>query len=114
MLAEINVVPLSRGIHQAEDVSEVVRLIVDSGLSYQVTSMGTLVEGAADDVWRLVRRCHECAMESNQRVMTEIRIDDRTNARGELQREVARIEELLAQPLEKSSGPPATPHIVQP
>lgn len=103
MLAEINIIPLSQGMHHAEEIADVVELIMDSGLEYQVTALGTIVEGSPDAVWGLLRRCHEHSRERNARVLTEIRIDDRSDADHEIHRDVERVEELLARRVQRSA-----------
>ena len=64
----------------SEDVAVVVDLIDRSGLAYRLTPMGTVIEGAADDVWVLLRQCHEKMRERSRRVHTHITIDDREDA----------------------------------
>lgn len=96
MIAEIEVTPIGDGRHMAEPVSEVVRAIARSGLDYQVTAMGTLVEGEPEDVWKLIRECHEKACSESDRVKTQIRIDEDSTRTLGLRRQVERIEEELA------------------
>lgn len=103
MIAEIEVTPIGEGEHIAGPVSHVVRLIADSGLDYQVTSMGTIVEGEPDQVWALIRKCHEQGTRDARRVMTQIRIDDDLTGERRMHRHVQRVEEELGDLVKKSA-----------
>jgi uncharacterized protein (TIGR00106 family) len=59
MVIEFSVVPVGQGEELAGAVARVLDIIDRSGLPYQLTAMGTLVEGDWDEVMGLVRRCHE-------------------------------------------------------
>ena len=74
MIAEITVTPIGRA-HLAETIAQVVELVERSGLQHEVTAMGTLVSGEADDVWGVLRQCHELALRDSGRVLTDIRIE---------------------------------------
>lgn len=103
MLVQVNITPVGSGEHLAESVSKVIEVIAESGMDYQVTAMGTLVEGPADRVWPLVRRCHDLARRDHARVVTEIRIDDRKLPDRELHRDVRRVEEILGRPVNRTA-----------
>jgi uncharacterized protein (TIGR00106 family) len=103
MLAEINVTPVGAGTHLADPVSRVIEAIADSGLDYQVTAMGTLVEGPPEQLWLLVKKCHEIARMDHPRVVTEIRIDDRDGSDRELHRDVERVEEVLGRSVKRTA-----------
>ncbi len=103
MIAEIEITPMGDSVHIAEPVAHIVRLVADSGLDYQVTAMGTLVEGEPDEVWELIRSCHEQGKRDAKRVMTRIRIDDDPMRERGLHRHVHRIEEELDELVKKSA-----------
>jgi uncharacterized protein YqgV (UPF0045/DUF77 family) len=65
--------------------------------------MGTLIEGPPGKIWDLLRRCHERARRDSDRVITEIRIDDRGDGAAFLHRNVKRVEEVLGKPLPRST-----------
>ena len=83
----------------SKDVSTVIDLIDKSGIDYQLTAMGTIVEGGPDEVWGLIRRCHEKMRKRANRVSTHITIDDRKDATGVLKSKVDDIEQHLARKL---------------
>jgi uncharacterized protein (TIGR00106 family) len=52
--------------------------VAEQGLTYEVTSMGTEIEGAVDELLRLAARMHEIPFAKGaQRVVTSIKIDER-------------------------------------
>jgi uncharacterized protein (TIGR00106 family) len=95
MLAELTIEPLGQSSHVSSPIAQVIKVIADSGLDYQVTAMGTLFEGEPELVWDVIRRCHTLARNHCERVMTEVRIDDRRDGAASLHRSVRRIEDVL-------------------
>lgn len=101
MLAIFSTFPTGKSESLGKDVAEVIRLIDESGLDYQTTAMGTLVEGEWDEVMDLVKRCHHKLRENSRRVYTKITIDDREGATGRLNGKVADIEKILGREVKK-------------
>ena len=101
MIIEFSVVPIGRGENLAGSVARVLDLVDKSGLPYQLTAMGTLVEGDWDEVLALVRRCHDAMREACGRVLTHIAIDDRPGAKGRIAGKVRDVEAALGRPLKK-------------
>lgn len=56
MLGEFSIVPLGACTSVGSRVAEVLRLIDARDIVYKVTPMGTVVEGAGEDVLRLIKR----------------------------------------------------------
>jgi uncharacterized protein (TIGR00106 family) len=99
MLVFFSISPLGAGESVSEPVAEIVELIDQSGLDYQVTAMGTIIEGPRSDVFELLERCHAHMKKSFSRVTSKIIIDDRGDEGGKLKSKVASIEELLGRKL---------------
>jgi uncharacterized protein (TIGR00106 family) len=98
VIAILTVVPMGKEA-LSKDVSTVIDIIDKSGLEYRLTAMGTIIEGEPDEVWELIRRCHDRMKESANRVHTQITIDDRKDERGAIQSKVADIERHLSRKL---------------
>jgi len=96
MLAELSVVPLDKG-HEGLSrwVSQSIRIIKESGLDYELHAMGTLIEGPADQVFDVIRKCHEHMAAQSDRVATSVRIDDRKGVQGSLRGKVRSVEDKL-------------------
>lgn len=58
MLAELRVTPIGSKTSFARLVADLVPILADSPLQYQVHAMGTTLEGELDAILELVRRCH--------------------------------------------------------
>ncbi len=99
MLAEFSIVPLGKGESLSKDIAVVLDLVDKSGLSYQLTSMGTIIEGEIDEVFALLKRCHKTMCHRANRVLTTIRIDDRTGKAGCIDAKTRSVEEKLAKQL---------------
>jgi uncharacterized protein (TIGR00106 family) len=101
MIVEFSVVPIGRGEALAEPVARILDLVDKSGLPYQLTAMGTIVEGDWDEVLGLVRRCHEAMRGRESRVYTHITIDDRAATSGRIKGKVREVESVLGRELKK-------------
>jgi uncharacterized protein (TIGR00106 family) len=101
MVIEFSVVPVGRGEELAGSVARILDIIDRSGLPYQLTAMGTLVEGDWDEVITLVRRCHEAMRGETGRVLTHVAIDDRPKASDRLAGKVRDVERALGRSLKK-------------
>jgi len=101
MIVEFSIVPIGQGEELSGLVAKVIDIVDKFGLPYQLTSMGTIVEGDWDDVFALIKECH-CRMRQHaHRVSTHIAIDDREKAKGRLKGKVGDIEEVLGRALKK-------------
>ena len=80
VIAEVSVTPVGT---QTPSVSEYVAKAIralrqEKDTRYELTAMGTIIEGELDKVLRAVRRMHESLFDDGvKRVITTIRIDDR-------------------------------------
>ncbi len=101
MIVEFSVVPIGCGEELAGPVARILDIVDKSGLPYQLTSMGTIVEGDWDEVLGLVRLCHEAMRGQASRVLTRVTIDDRAAAKGRITGKVADVEKALGRRLKK-------------
>lgn len=66
------------------------------GLIFQLTPMGTIIEGDLDKILEVVRKLHEVPFrEGAHRVSTTIRIDDRRDKKGTMAQKVASVEQKM-------------------
>lgn len=61
MLFELSITPLGGDEHLSHELAEVLKIVDESGLPYQLTPTATCIEGAWDEVVPLIRRCHDHA-----------------------------------------------------
>jgi uncharacterized protein (TIGR00106 family) len=102
MLAELRITPVGADETFARLVADVVPLLDERPLHYQVHAMGTTLEGDLDDILALVRRCHGDLRRRADRVLIELSIDDRDRSDGEIVRSLRHVSELrVGTPLER-------------
>jgi uncharacterized protein (TIGR00106 family) len=101
MIVEFSVVPIGRGETLSGLVARVLDIVDQSGLPYQLTAMGTIVEGDWDEIFGLIRRCHETMRGQAGRVSTHITVDDREKASGRIKGKIAGVEAALGRSLQK-------------
>lgn len=95
MIAEISVVPIGRGVSLGKYVARAVRIIARSGLRYQITPMGTIIEGRTSQVFAVIKQCHLAVLRSSSRVYTRITIDDRKGKTNQMIHKVASVKKKL-------------------
>ncbi len=96
MLAELSIWPMDQGESVSKHVARVVEIIAQSGLSYQLGPLGTVIEGDVDDVFELLRACHEELEVDSNRVMCVIKTDFRRGREGGIESKVQSVEDKLA------------------
>jgi len=94
MLVEYSVIPMGKE-SLSRPVSQIIDIIDKSGLSYQTTSMGTLIEGEWDKIFGVLKRCHNLLRKNYSRVFATIRVDDRRGAKNRIKGKVDEVEEIL-------------------
>jgi uncharacterized protein (TIGR00106 family) len=81
MIAEFSVFPVGKGESLSQYVVECVKIVQLSGLAYELTPMGTIVQGDHDQVMTVISNCHKKVASMADRVVTNIKIDDRKDER---------------------------------
>lgn len=92
MLAHISIIPVGTGEEMKELIAKTLKIIEKSELDYQLTSMGTIIEGDWDEIITLVKKCHEEIKNLADRIVTNILIDDRQDMSGRLKNKVLEVE----------------------
>jgi uncharacterized protein (TIGR00106 family) len=91
MLAELRVTPVGSKTSFARIVADLVPILADSPLQYQVHAMGTTLEGDLDAILEVVRRCHRTLRSESERLLIELSIDDRAAPEGEIVRSLQHL-----------------------
>uniref|UniRef100_A0A7C6A8X0 MTH1187 family thiamine-binding protein n=1 Tax=candidate division WOR-3 bacterium TaxID=2052148 RepID=A0A7C6A8X0_UNCW3 len=78
-IVDISVVPVgTKTTSVSKYVQEAISVIKKSGLKFQVSSMGTAIEGDLAKIFKTVQEIHEaCFAQGAKRLLTTIKIDDR-------------------------------------
>ncbi|MCD6526238.1 MAG: MTH1187 family thiamine-binding protein [Desulfuromonas sp.] len=96
-VVQISCTPLGEGTGGiSKFVAGCLTLVKESGLKYQLTPMGTILEGELDDIFALVRKMHESPFNAGaQRVSTLIKIDDRRDREHTMERKMQSVQERM-------------------
>ena len=103
MLAQVTITPIGTGEELKEMIAKAVAIIEKSELDYQLTSMGTIIEGDWDEIMVIVKKCHDEITNFADRVVTNIVIDDRKDLQNRLKNNVLEVEYALVKDL-KTNG----------
>jgi uncharacterized protein (TIGR00106 family) len=95
MIAEFSVVPIGVGESLSAYVAECIKIVEKSGLKYQLTPMGTILEGDFHKVMDTIAQCHLRVRSMSKRVTTVIRLDDRDAHTDEMTRKVRSVKEKM-------------------
>ena len=94
VIAEIKIIPIGTA---ATSLSRYITACINTvkqaqGISYQVTAMGTIIQGPLEQVLELARKMHEVpfGMEA-KRVVTTISIDDRRDKSATIESKVKAV-----------------------
>jgi len=94
-MAFVSITPLGDGESVSQYVSRAVKVIKESGLEWQLTPMGTVIEGEKlEDVLSVINKAAEILEECN-RLSISIKIDYRRNREGGLEKKVKSVMDKL-------------------
>jgi uncharacterized protein (TIGR00106 family) len=99
VLLEFSIAPAGQGESVSAYVAPVIDLIDKSGLPYQLTPMGTILEGEWAEVMGVVTRCFDLLAAQFPRVGVQMKVDYRAGPGGRLRAKTAKIEERLGRKL---------------
>ena len=99
VLLEFAMSPLSKGESVSAFVARSLDIIDKSGLPYQLTPMGTIIEGEWEDVMAVVNACHIIMSSDCDRISTTIKVDYRAGASGRLKSKIESVQQKLGRKL---------------
>jgi len=98
-VVEISIVPLGTGSTSLSPYVAACEKVLrehSGDLKYELTAMGTIIEGDLDQIIKLIRMLHEVPFNSGAlRVSTSIKIDDRRDKQGTIEQKVKSVEDKL-------------------
>ena len=101
MLIEFSIIPIGAGSSIGGQLARVLKIVDASGLPYKVNPMGTVIEGRWNEIIKLIKKCHDTVMKSENRVYTTISIDDRKGKPNRIEEKVKSIEKRIGKTLKK-------------
>ncbi|PKU22168.1 hypothetical protein CWS72_23230 [Telmatospirillum siberiense] len=99
VLLEFSMWPLGEGESVSAYVARTLDVIDKSGLPYQLTPMGTILEGEWPEVMAVVTRCFETMQQDCGRIETSIKIDYRAGKESRLRSKIDSVQTKLGRKL---------------
>jgi uncharacterized protein (TIGR00106 family) len=99
VLLEFAMAPRGHAESLSNEVARVIDIIDKSGLPYQLTAMGTLIEGEWAEVMAVVTACFEALKTDCPRISVHLKADYRAGHRGRLLAKVQKVEQHLGRKL---------------
>ena len=99
VLLEFTMSPTGKGESLSSYVSRVLKTIDDSGVTYRLTPMGTILEGEWDEVMDVVRDCflelkHDCP-----RIGVYLKVDYREGSESRMHSKIDSLEKKIGRKL---------------
>ncbi|MEK3732235.1 MULTISPECIES: MTH1187 family thiamine-binding protein [Paenibacillus] len=97
-IAEVTVIPIGTASTSLSSyVAEMQRVLEQQdGITYELTSMSTIIEGELTFVWRAIEALHEAPFLSGaKRVSTSVKIDDRRDRASSSKQKLQSVQEKL-------------------
>ena len=95
VLVEFAMSPMDKGESLSKYVSRSIDIIDKSGVTYQLTPMGSILEGDYAEVMAVIEKCYEKMNEDCTRITCSIKMDIRKGKDGRLQQKIASVEKVL-------------------
>ena len=106
-IIEISVMPLGTKTPSiGQYVAEAIRVLEREKINYELTSMGTVIEGDVDRILSVVGKMHQAVFTGGVlRVVTTIKIDDRRDKPATRESKVKSVKERLKRQETKNTLP---------
>ena len=96
-IAEVSIVPIgTQSASVSSYVAACVRVLKESGLTYELHGMGTIIEGDLRALFEVVQRMHEVPFDAGAlRVVTTLKVDDRRDKEASAKAKVEAVRKQL-------------------
>ncbi len=93
ILLEFSMFPTDKGESVSAYVSKVIKMIDESGFSYQLTPMGTIVEtDTMDDALKIIKDAYMVLEKDCNRIYSSLKFDIRKGKSNRLKEKIASVE----------------------
>jgi uncharacterized protein (TIGR00106 family) len=99
VLLEFTMSPTGKGESLSPYVSRVLKTIDDSGVTYQLTPMGTILEGEWDEVMDVVRDCFMDLQKDCPRIGCYLKVDYREGTKSRMSSKIESLEKKIGRKL---------------
>ena len=93
--------PIDKGESVSKYVSRSLKIIDESGIDYQLNSMGTVLEGTWDECFDVVKQCYDRMRQDCNRIAVSIKVDYRKGTDDRLSSKIESIEKKVGKSLKQ-------------
>lgn len=98
ILMEFSMFPTDKGTSVSKYVAEVIKMVKESGLNYQLTGMGTIIEtDKMDEALEIVRKSYEVLKPHSDRIYSTVKFDVRHDADNRLKNKIKSVEDKIGE-----------------
>lgn len=101
IMVELSMFPVDKGESLSKYVAKILEVIDQSGLSYRLNPMGTVLEGEWDEVMELIKKCHQTLDQECNRIYTTIKIDYRKGTGSRMDAKIEAVEGEIGKSLKR-------------
>lgn len=96
-IMEISIVPVGTGTASVSNyIAAAVKVLESRGVKYQLTAMGTIVEGETGELLRLAQEMQEAVFRMGvSRIVTKINLDERRDKKMTMETKVESVREKM-------------------
>ena len=101
VLIEFSMSPTDKGESLSPYVSRIIDHIDQSGITYQLTPMGTILEGEWEDVMKVVSECFYLLKNDCSRIGMNLKMDYRAGDESRMFSKIEKVEKLADKSFKK-------------
>ena len=95
IIVDLCIIPIGKGTSLSSYIAECGDIIEKSGLSYQLGPNGTAIEGEWDDVFNVIKKCHDKLHNIGvNRIHTSVKIGSRIDRSQTIEDKISSIRSL--------------------
>jgi uncharacterized protein (TIGR00106 family) len=95
-IIDLCVVPMGVGVSVSKYIAEIQKILNQSGLNFKMHAYGTNIEGEWDEVFAVVKKCHQVVHEMGApRISSSLRIGTRVDRMQTMEDKIKSVENKL-------------------
>ncbi len=96
-IGEINIIPIgTKSPSLSRFIAKALKVLESSGLKFEITSMGTIVEGELEQIFDIAGKMHNALFQEGVlRVVTTVKVDERRDKSLTMEEKVVSVRERL-------------------
>lgn len=98
ILMEFSMFPTDKGTSVSQYVSEVIKMIKENDVRYQLTGMGTIIEtDKMDEALKIVQKSYDVLKPHSDRIYSTVKFDIRHDADNRLKDKIKSVEDKIGE-----------------